>query len=96
MQAFTIVGAGRVGLALADMGTGQDVCSTAPRPALCTNHPQVLVRRGEPIDGPPGPIIVATRNDALQSVVDATPLARHRGRSSIPPKLKCLFRKTQK
>lgn len=31
------------------------------------------------MDGPPGPIIVATRNDALQSVVDATPPSRRQG-----------------
>eukprot|EP00195_Chlamydomonas_chlamydogama_P007584 CAMPEP_0202907694 /NCGR_PEP_ID=MMETSP1392-20130828/43520_1 /ASSEMBLY_ACC=CAM_ASM_000868 /TAXON_ID=225041 /ORGANISM="Chlamydomonas chlamydogama, Strain SAG 11-48b" /LENGTH=263 /DNA_ID=CAMNT_0049596709 /DNA_START=187 /DNA_END=978 /DNA_ORIENTATION=- len=55
-QAFTIVGGGRVGLALADMGTSD-----------------VVVKRGESVHGPPGPIIVCTRNDDLQAVVDLTP-----------------------
>jgi ketopantoate reductase len=59
-QPFTIVGAGRVGQALAAMGPGTDV----------------LVRRGEPVAGPPGPIVVATRNDALGDVVEATPPER--------------------
>lgn len=56
-SAFTIVGGGRVGQALMDMGTGQDV----------------LVRRGESVQGPPLPIIVCTRNEELQQVVDETP-----------------------
>lgn len=59
-QPFVIVGGGRVGQALADMGAGQDV----------------LVRRGEAVSGPPGPIVVCTRNDDLQAVVDATPAER--------------------
>lgn len=33
----------------------------------------VIVRRGEPIPDGSGPILVATRNDSLQSVFDATP-----------------------
>lgn len=40
---------------------------------------QVVIRRGEPIVGPPGPIIVATRNDALDAIVDATPADRREG-----------------
>ncbi|KAF8070955.1 OSB4 [Scenedesmus sp. PABB004] len=36
----------------------------------------VIVRRGEPIAGPPGPILIATRNDALDGIVDATPPER--------------------
>jgi ketopantoate reductase len=59
-QPFTIVGSGRVGTALADLGTGDDV----------------IVKRGERVDGPPGPIIVTTRNNDLQAVVDATPADR--------------------
>lgn len=62
---FTIVGAGRVGEALAAMGAGHDV----------------LVRRGQPVaaglEG--GPIVVCTRNDDLQAVLDATPPARRPG-----------------
>jgi ketopantoate reductase len=61
-QPFTIVGAGRVGQALLEMGGGDDV----------------LLGRGQPVDGPPGPIIVCTRNDDLQGVVDATPEARRK------------------
>ena len=40
---------------------------------------QVVVTRGQPVQGPPGPIIVATRNDALQGVLDATPADRREG-----------------
>ena len=63
-QPFIIVGGGRVGQALADMGSGTDV----------------LVRRGEPVSGPAGPIVVCTRNDDLQAVVDATPPERRQGK----------------
>eukprot|EP00882_Tetradesmus_deserticola_P032941 GHRQ01037589.1.p1 GENE.GHRQ01037589.1~~GHRQ01037589.1.p1 ORF type:complete len:120 (+),score=23.60 GHRQ01037589.1:165-524(+) len=66
-QAFTIIGGGRVGQALADMGPGSDV----------------IVRRGEPISGPPGPILVATRNDALDGIVDATPEDRRQGEQPV-------------
>ncbi|GIL78784.1 hypothetical protein Vretimale_256 [Volvox reticuliferus] len=54
-QVFTIVGGGRVGQALADMGPGSDV----------------VVTRGQVVEGPPGPIVVCTRNDDLQAVVDS-------------------------
>ena len=40
---------------------------------------QVIVKRGQSIEGPPGPIVVATRNDALQGVLDATPADRRQG-----------------
>ena len=63
-QPFVIVGGGRVGQALADMGSGADV----------------LVRRGEAVSGPPGPIVICTRNDDLQAVVDATPPERRQGK----------------
>eukprot|EP00798_Chlamydomonas_sp_ICE-L_P013686 gene13686-19575_t len=57
-QPFTIVGGGRVGSAFIEMGSGNDV----------------VVRRGEAIPADaPAPIVVCTRNDVLQSVVDATP-----------------------
>ncbi|CAM8877401.1 hypothetical protein QQ045_021006 [Rhodiola kirilowii] len=56
-----IVGGGRVGKALQDMGTGNDV----------------LVKRGQqvPLDFH-GPILVCTRNDDLQAVLDNTPPSR--------------------
>ncbi|MED6218936.1 hypothetical protein PIB30_031164 [Stylosanthes scabra] len=56
-----IVGGGRVGRALVDMGTGQDI----------------LVRRGEsvPFDFQ-GPILVCTRNDDLEAVLQSTPPSR--------------------
>lgn len=59
-----IVGGGRVGRALQDMGSGDDV----------------LVKRGEPV--PPdfsGPILVCTRNDDLDAVLDSTPKSRWSG-----------------
>ena len=43
---------------------------------------QVIVKRGEPIPDGSGPIIVSTRNDALQGIVDATPAHRREGAHS--------------
>ncbi len=40
------------------------------------NGLQVLIRRNEPVTGPAGPIVVCTRNDDLQAIVEATPAAR--------------------
>lgn len=59
-----IVGGGRVGKALQDMGGGGDL----------------LVKRGEaiPIDFP-GPILVCTRNDDLDAVLQSTPQSRWSG-----------------
>ncbi|KAF8025271.1 hypothetical protein BT93_F2189 [Corymbia citriodora subsp. variegata] len=58
-----IVGGGRVGRALQEMGSGGDV----------------LVRRGEPVPADfEGPILVCTRNDDLDAVLDATPSSRWR------------------
>ncbi|XP_043696195.1 uncharacterized protein LOC122646671 [Telopea speciosissima] len=56
-----IVGGGRVGRALQSMGNGDDV----------------LVKRGEspPLDFP-GPILVCTRNDDLEAVLQSTPQSR--------------------
>jgi len=56
-----IVGGGRVGRALQEMGGGDDV----------------LVRRGEsvPLDFA-GPILVCTRNDDLEAVLQSTPQSR--------------------
>ncbi|KAG2268519.1 hypothetical protein Bca4012_070714 [Brassica carinata] len=56
-----IVGGGRVGRALQEMGSGGDL----------------LVKRGEavPVDFE-GPILVCTRNDDLDAVLDATPQSR--------------------
>ncbi|WVY90375.1 hypothetical protein V8G54_035889 [Vigna mungo] len=61
-----IVGGGRVGRALQDMGTGEDL----------------LVRRGEsvPLDFE-GPIFVCTRNDDLELVLQSTPPSRWKGES---------------
>lgn len=42
-------------------------------------HSQVVIRRGEAISGPPGPILVATRNDVLDDIVDRTPADRRQG-----------------
>ena len=54
-----IVGGGRVGQALADMGVPGDV----------------IMKRGDAFPAEPstGPIYVCTRNDALQGVIDQTP-----------------------
>lgn len=62
-----VVGGGRVGKALQDMGNGHDF----------------LVKRGEsvPLDFP-GPILVCTRNDDLEAVLEATPKSRWSGRIS--------------
>lgn len=59
-----IVGGGRVGRALQDIGNGQDF----------------LVKRGEsvPLDFE-GPILVCTRNDDLDAVLEATPPSRWNG-----------------
>lgn len=59
-----IVGGGRVGRALQDMGGGGDV----------------LVKRGEPVPSNfEGPILICTRNDDLEAVLDAVPTSRWRG-----------------
>ncbi|MCD9560550.1 hypothetical protein HAX54_019249, partial [Datura stramonium] len=56
-----IVGGGRVGRALQDLGNGDDV----------------LVKRGEPVPSDfAGPILVCTRNDDLEAVLEATPKSR--------------------
>ena len=54
-----IIGGGRIGSALSDMGVPGDV----------------VVRRGEPIPLEPatGPIYISTRNDDLDAIVEATP-----------------------
>ena len=36
----------------------------------------MIIRRNEPISSPQGPIVVCTRNDDLQAIVDATPAGR--------------------
>jgi hypothetical protein len=66
VQPAVVVGGGRVGQALLGMGSlGGDV----------------LVGRGEKVpDGAPaGPILVCTRNDDLDGVLEATPKSRWRG-----------------
>ena len=67
-------------LSRAGRGLGQGALSL-PLPLTPIPLPfppfQVTVRRGEPIPATPaGPIVVATRNDALAGVVEATPKAR--------------------
>lgn len=59
-----IVGGGRVGRALQDMGSGEDL----------------LVKRGEPVPLDfAGPILVCTRNDDLEAVLEVTPRSRWNG-----------------
>ncbi|PRQ50350.1 hypothetical protein RchiOBHm_Chr2g0132221 [Rosa chinensis] len=56
-----IVGAGRVGKALNDMGNGDDL----------------LVKRGEPMPLDfEGPLMVCTRNDDVKAVLESTPRPR--------------------
>jgi len=57
-----IIGGGRVGEALLNMGIGRDT----------------MVRRGDPFpaDAPPGPIYVCTRNDVLKDIIAMTPKER--------------------
>ena len=72
-----IVGGGRVGKALQDMGNGDDL----------------LIKRGEtiPVDFA-GPILVCTRNDDLEAVLQATPQSRWSGETySLPIVLSSLF-----
>lgn len=59
-QAFTLVGSGRVGTALEKLGSGSDK----------------IIERGHAVEGPPGPIVVCTRNNDLQGVLDSTPKDR--------------------
>lgn len=44
--------------------------------SLAAMGPVTLVRRGQPIPDQPGPVVVCTRNDDLQGVIDACPAAR--------------------
>lgn len=75
--AGVIVGAGRVGQALEKMGGGRDV----------------VVRRGEKVpEESAGPIFVCTRNDVLDSVVDATPPSRRAG--NHPPHIEFVLQIT--
>lgn len=52
--------------------------------------PQVVVRRNEPVQGPPGPIVVCTRNDDLEAIVTATPPERRGGRCALTCAHACL------
>ena len=56
---LTFIGGGRIGNALVGMGAGKDV----------------IIHRDDPFpaDAPPGPILVCTRNDSLDVVVERTP-----------------------
>ena len=40
---------------------------------------QKIIERGQAVEGPPGPIIVCTRNNDLQGVLDSTPEDRREG-----------------
>lgn len=63
-----IVGGGRVGRALQEMGNGQDL----------------LVKRGEPVPLDfDGPVLVCTRNDDLEAVLEATPQSRWNGTDTL-------------
>jgi hypothetical protein len=65
IEPAVIVGYGRVGQALEKMGGGNDV----------------VVKRGEKVpDGTKGPILVCTRNDALDEVIANTPEDRREGK----------------
>ena len=50
---------------------------------VCPLKAQVIIKRGQKVDGPEGPIIVATRNNDLQGVVDATPPERREGQCEL-------------
>ncbi|KAL6495876.1 hypothetical protein OROGR_030439 [Orobanche gracilis] len=68
-----IVGGGRVGKALQDMGGGGDV----------------LVKRGDPVPWEFGrPILVCTRNDDLDAVLDSIPKSRWSGNGMLEPWLR--------
>lgn len=71
VQPAVVVGGGRVGQALLSMGPpGGDV----------------LVGRGEKVpDDARGPILVCTRNDDLDAVLEATPKSRWRGTCCTTP-----------
>ena len=52
-------------------------------PVKCRLVSQILVGRGENIpEGPEGPVVVCTRNDALEDVVVSTPSSRRKGERS--------------
>ena len=40
---------------------------------------QKVIARGQPVEGPPGPIVVCTRNNDLQGVLDSAPEDRRAG-----------------
>lgn len=62
MTAAAIVGRGRIGSALSDMGGGEDT----------------LIGRGDDIPDREGPIYVCTRNDDLDNVISRTPESRRK------------------
>lgn len=71
---------------LADLVACDDICFTAAAATPLTiataatttilSPWQVVIKRNEKVVGPPGPIVVCTRNDDLQGVVDLTPPER--------------------
>ena len=84
---FTLVGSGRIATALQEMGPGNDVSAWTHACCIRAEHSahavyallQTIIRRGEEISTSEGPIVVCTRNDDLQAVLDATPEDRHEG-----------------
>lgn len=78
VQPVVVVGGGRVGQALLSMGP--------------PTSGDLLLRRGEALQpgAPAGPILVCTRNDDLDGVLDATPRSRWQGaffhhQPTLPP-----------
>ena len=94
---FTLVGSGRIATALQEMGPGKDVSAWTHACCLRAEHSahavyallQTIIKRGEKIGTAEGPIVVCTRNDDLQAVLEATPQDRQEGVASVaspPPK----------
>ena len=78
-------------LCVHDIHTGLNCALTGIDRKLCSLKAQVIIKRGEKVDGPEGPIVVATRNNDLQGVVDATPPERREGSAScVTPR--CSFK----
>ena len=87
------MGSGRIATALQEMGPGNDVsawthaCCHCAEPSAHASYAflQTVIKRGEKISTTEGPIVVCTRNDDLQAVLDATPQNRHEGVATAAP-----------
>ena len=57
------------------------VCASTHTLVRCNTFArlQKVIGRGEPVEGPAGPIVVCTRNNDLQGVLDSTPEDRREG-----------------